>query len=350
VDFEATIRSLSALADASMRRQRLDALARALGADAMRVAIADPAQPARFTVPPSSPGWPDTSCWSTMLERCKVPGIHESTLTSPTVHAAVPAVGYAFPRLAIVLVGHTRGSRQLVDAFGAVAPLLASLFAAEHDVQTTRKLTLARAGQELRTPLAPIANAVQLLRLDGSRARVHDILDRQVSRVLELVDGMIALGSDRATGSQRPLDPDELSPLRSVARGTGTHGAAVTTGPAVLVVDDNRDAADLLGTLLASLGYAVQVAHTGPDGLALLDAFTPDIALLDIGLPGMDGYELARELHARLPALPLVAITGYGQDKDRARAFAAGFAAHLVKPVSMTSLSDVLAELLPAAR
>jgi CheY-like chemotaxis protein len=114
----------------------------------------------------------------------------------------------------------------------------------------------------------------------------------------------------------------------------------------VLIVDDNRDAADLLGEALRTLGYIVHVVHTSIDALNALSSFHPDAALLDIGLPELDGYELARELHARIPALPLIAITGYGQAADRERALASGFAAHFVKPVSIHDLLATLEGLL----
>jgi signal transduction histidine kinase/CheY-like chemotaxis protein len=112
----------------------------------------------------------------------------------------------------------------------------------------------------------------------------------------------------------------------------------------VLVVDDNADAAESLAALLGLEGHAVELAYDGPQALALLDGFAPDVALLDIGLPGMDGYQLARAIRQRPDgrALRLVALTGYGHDSDRARTAAAGFDAHLVKPVEMAALGAVL--------
>ncbi len=112
----------------------------------------------------------------------------------------------------------------------------------------------------------------------------------------------------------------------------------------VLIVDDNADAADLLGITLRRRGYAVAVAHDGPQALALASSFGADVALVDIGLPVMDGHDLARALRARLgdrsPAL--VAVTGYGQASDRRRSAEAGFAAHLVKPVRIEELCAVI--------
>jgi CheY-like chemotaxis protein len=104
-------------------------------------------------------------------------------------------------------------------------------------------------------------------------------------------------------------------------------------------VDDNADAADLLAQALRLMGHVVEVAH---DGQAALE-FGPDRVLLDIGLPIMDGYEVARRLRARAPHLLLVAITGYGQSSDVERAHEAGFDHHLVKPVPLEAVGALLA-------
>ena len=112
----------------------------------------------------------------------------------------------------------------------------------------------------------------------------------------------------------------------------------------VLVVDDNVDAADSLAALLAAWGYAVIVAHDGPAALAALQDTLPDIALLDIGMPAMDGYELAAHLRFQpgCEELPIVAITGSGSAEDVRRSRAKGFSAHLVKPVQPASLATLL--------
>ena len=112
----------------------------------------------------------------------------------------------------------------------------------------------------------------------------------------------------------------------------------------VLVVDDNVDAADTLGELLRAWGYEVTVAHDGPAALAALQDTLPDIALLDIGMPAMDGYELAAHLRFQpgCEELPIVAITGSGGPEDVRRSRAKGFSAHLVKPVSAASLLTLL--------
>ncbi len=114
----------------------------------------------------------------------------------------------------------------------------------------------------------------------------------------------------------------------------------------VLIVDDNHDAADSLAMALALEGHEIQVVYTGEDALEVAATFQPQIVLLDIGLPKMDGYEVARQLRARrsVESLRIVALTGYGHLGDRQRSQAAGFDAHLVKPVEFEALSRVISE------
>ena len=112
----------------------------------------------------------------------------------------------------------------------------------------------------------------------------------------------------------------------------------------VLVVDDNRDAADSLGMLLESMGAEVKIVHDGESALRVLDSFRPTSVLLDIGMPRMDGYEVARRIRQE-PAfgiLKLVALTGWGQPEDRRRARAAGFDDHLVKPIDIDALQALI--------
>jgi CheY-like chemotaxis protein len=109
------------------------------------------------------------------------------------------------------------------------------------------------------------------------------------------------------------------------------------------VVDDNLDAANTLHLLLQSLGHETRIAHDGPTALAVADEFRPDVVLLDIGMPGMSGYEVARHLRSRgQRPIKIVAITGWGTDADRARSSEAGFDIHLVKPVAEGDLRQVL--------
>ena len=112
----------------------------------------------------------------------------------------------------------------------------------------------------------------------------------------------------------------------------------------ILVVDDSRDAADMCGALLALSGHTVRCAYTGRQGLALAEAFRPDVVLLDIGLPDVNGYEVAMEIRGTRwgRAATLIAITGWGQTEDRRRAFEAGFDHHLTKPVAPDAVLSLL--------
>jgi len=112
----------------------------------------------------------------------------------------------------------------------------------------------------------------------------------------------------------------------------------------ILVVDDNVDAADSLATLLRLYGYQVRAAYGGASGLEAAEQHQPQVILLDIGLPGLDGYEVATRLrrHPTLAGVTLIALTGYGQEEDRRKTHDAGFDHHLVKPVDLNELTNLL--------
>ncbi len=112
----------------------------------------------------------------------------------------------------------------------------------------------------------------------------------------------------------------------------------------VMLVDDNVDAVESMEILLQAFGYEVATAIHPDLALALLETFAPAAAVIDIGLPGMDGYQLAAEIRRRLAGRPmrLIAFTGYGGANDIARASAAGFDAHLIKPVEIDRLLAAL--------
>ena len=112
----------------------------------------------------------------------------------------------------------------------------------------------------------------------------------------------------------------------------------------ILIVDDSRDGGESLATLLRVLGAEIALAHSGRTALECVETFRPDVVLLDIGMPGMDGYEVARRIRAN-PAnrhISLIALTGWGQDEDRRRSVAAGFNHHLVKPADIEELRQLL--------
>jgi len=114
--------------------------------------------------------------------------------------------------------------------------------------------------------------------------------------------------------------------------------------PRVLVVDDNEDAADSLGMLLQFLGAEVMVVHDGKSALAALKSFQPAVVLLDLGMPGMNGLEVARRVREDpdYKHTTLVALTGWGQREDRRRTHEAGFDYHLVKPADVSTLQSIL--------
>jgi CheY-like chemotaxis protein len=118
----------------------------------------------------------------------------------------------------------------------------------------------------------------------------------------------------------------------------------------ILIVDDNTDAADTLSMMLRLDGHETACAYGGQEALERIQLFAPQVVLLDIGLPGMDGYEVARQIrHMELGGgIRLIALTGYGQPEDRARALAHGFDEHLVKPIDPKALSVALAGAAPA--
>jgi CheY-like chemotaxis protein len=129
----------------------------------------------------------------------------------------------------------------------------------------------------------------------------------------------------QASDGQRPVPPAPVEAGKAAHR--------------VLIVDDNLDSAETMAELMRLWGYEVRTAHDGPEALECARQFRPQIVLLDVGLPGMDGYELARLLRAEgLAGELLVSVTGYGQEEDRRRAEEAGFDHHLTKPVNPDTL------------
>ena len=123
---------------------------------------------------------------------------------------------------------------------------------------------------------------------------------------------------------------------------------AQTSSLRVLIVDDNEDGADLLAMLLESLGHQTMAVYTGEAALEQAAAFSPHLVLCDIGLPGISGYDVGRALRAdaQFARVTLVALTGWGGDEDKQRSKSAGFDHHLVKPVEIAALNDVLATIL----
>jgi len=137
-----------------------------------------------------------------------------------------------------------------------------------------------------------------------------------------------------------------LAPDQQPAPAAGAPAGAQLSPRRILVVDDNRDAADSLSLVLKFLGADVRVARDGPEALAAFADYDPSVVLLDIGLPGIDGYEVARRIRGAAPAQPplLVAVTGYGTPEDRQHALSTGFDAFMVKPFDIEAFERLLRE------
>lgn len=169
-----------------------------------------------------------------------------------------------------------------------------------------------------------------------------------VQRLVELHGGRVEVRSEGiGQGSEfivyLPLT--EFCPTDSAESGNTTLTQHLSRR--LLVVDDNRDAADSLALLLESLHIEVRVAYTGPAALETLEGFQPDVVLLDLGMPVMDGYEVARQIRKqpRFQNITLIALTGWGQEEARRNSRAAGFDHHLTKPANIDALKTLLASL-----
>lgn len=537
-----TIKLVAALAEAAERGGAAAALAARTGAEALLLFVEDEDVDALLP----APGFPQTISggpeWRAFLKEARTLGLHRGIVAYPSPTRRVAAIACSGSGVTLVFVGAE------CDPLGAeticlMLPLVGSALRAEHAVavangelevaredarhagalakaldtaraeleRQTKSLVEARGraeeatrakdeflamlGHELRNPLAPMMTALQIVRLKGNVSHEHEVLERQVTQLMRLVDDLLdvsriargrvelrkehfelATVATRAVEIASPLlerkhqsltvdvapegmpvegDSDRLAQVfsnlltnaakysdantrvtftaerrddtaivrvkdegigiehdmldkvfeaftqqtqskdrsegglglglaivknlvtvhggtvvaLSEGRGRGsefvialplsltavpavqppksdvivaTHGEA--SSPRVLIVDDNEDASEMLSQALTECGYLVRTAPDGPSALLAADEFRPQIGLLDIGLPVMDGYELCRRLRVTYPSdsLWLVALTGYGQASDKARARNSGFDAHLVKPVDLRELQRLL--------
>ncbi|MEO8164726.1 MAG: response regulator, partial [Betaproteobacteria bacterium] len=164
-------------------------------------------------------------------------------------------------------------------------------------------------------------------------------------RLIEMHDGtLVAASAGSGQGSEFTARLPLAAAAASVPPEHAAPHAAAPVPRRLLVVDDHRENADTMTMLLVALGHDVQTAYAGPQAIELASQYQPQAILLDIGLPGMNGYEVARELRKAPQGAQtlLIAVSGYGQDEDRRRSREAGFDHHLVKPVDPAQLARII--------
>lgn len=214
------------------------------------------------------------------------------------------------------------------------------------DQRKTELLT--RLGHELRNPLAAINNALEALErfypLDGAGQSHRDVIHRQVQHLARLTNDLLDQASTGAVREFVVTEQTVSNPIRPSEPTTVSPQSRQPNGPPrILLCEDHVDAGTTLVDILRLFGYQVHWAPDGPQGVAQAASFQPQIALVDIGLPGFDGYEVARRLrHQFGDHIRLIALTGYGLPEDRMMALSVGFDAHLTKPVDIDELMSLL--------
>lgn len=198
-------------------------------------------------------------------------------------------------------------------------------------------------------------------------ARLPLICNTHLHRFAKLVNEMLKQGSAAATVSNRPIGQDEhieltravrLNPNQAFGRGPAKRSVPLKSvkrkqssrrlKQSVLIVDDVADVTEMIGLFLKHAGYEVVTADSAPAALRMANERAFDLIISDIGMPGMNGYELAESLRTRAEyqGIPIIAVTGYSEYDDRGRALQSGFNAHLTKPIDPSELLKLMNELL----
>lgn len=177
------------------------------------------------------------------------------------------------------------------------------------------------------------------IELHGGKAEAHSAGLNQGSEFIVRLPVNTAL-QPAITAAPTPAPEPEATPMPEP-----DPSSAPAPARRVLVADDNRDGAEIMSLLLQQYGYEVDVVHSGTEALTVAAQSTPDIAILDIGMPGMTGYEVARHIRAEAwgQRMMLIALTGWGQEEDKKKAFEAGFDHHLIKPIDPDALEALMA-------
>jgi CheY-like chemotaxis protein len=197
---------------------------------------------------------------------------------------------------------------------------------------------LASLAHELRNPLTPLRNGIEIIRQTSSGnptlARTTEMMSRQIVQLVRLVDELV--------GGESTLAVPE-APMR-LAESAERVAAADPARLRILVADDNADGADSLAMLLQAEGHVVLTAPDGRRAIEVAEAFRPDVILMDVAMPNLDGLEATREIrsHPWGQGIRIIAVTAWGQEAERRRTREAGMDAHLVKPVAPQALAAVL--------
>lgn len=240
-------------------------------------------------------------------------------------------------------VGRIQGASSDEEALQLVGEAARGLFSAERVVAPLGDAAA----------VTPPAIAFPLL---ASTGEVQAALSQEhphggVGLSLPLVRDLVSLHGGRVTARSEGLGRGSCFAIhlppgtkKTAPRTTTIERPCAASSRRILVVDDNEDAAEMLAMILRDLGHVVRIANDGPRALVVAAELDPEIALLDLGLPVMDGYELASRLLEVYGArgIRLIALTGYGQPEDRERTRSAGFDTHLVKPLDLEELHAAL--------
>ncbi len=217
-----------------------------------------------------------------------------------------------------------------------------------HTVGTNAILSVRDSGIGISKEMLPVVFEM-FMQADRSTKRSQSGLGiglTLVRRLVEMHGGTVSVESPgEGHGSEFVVSlPVAASHSKKMDRLAGNPKLAALPQRSVLVVDDNQDAASSLGMLLKVLGADVHIAHSGQMALDMIESNQPDVVLMDIGMPGMDGFEVARRIreHAEFDGIVLIALTGWGQEEDRNRTQSVGFDHHLVKPADISALQTLL--------
>ena len=194
--------------------------------------------------------------------------------------------------------------------------------------------------RELRNQLAPMCTAVEILHIKPSTSKegkwAIDLISKQMGHLTGLVDDLLVLSDESA--------PKERLALKDALPKNESESSVPVYSFKILVVDDNEVAAESLQKLLSIMGNEARVAYDSFAAMEELERFRPDVVLLDIGLPDVDGYRLAKKIREQPwgKRMSLIAVTGWGEDDDKARSKEAGMDHHLVKPIGSGALLKLL--------